>query len=121
MSEVSEHSARRPEIHDLDPVAGVQALGHDRAVAGFRICLDAEKARGPPLGYLCHQRLEISAIKDLPRIPLSIGGCKFDPGSFADPLTSVLGVLELPELSSRCELRMMAVADPSSRQCPLEA
>jgi hypothetical protein len=106
-------------MHDLDPMPGVQAVGHDRAVARFRVGLDAEQARPPSLGKLCHQWLEVDPIEDLPRVSLPIGGCKLDPGSLAHAQASILGVLELPELGGRRELGMMAVADLGASQCVL--
>lgn len=108
-------------MRHLDPVPGMQAFGHDRAVARFGIRLDAEQARRPPLGQVPDQQPEIGAIEDLSRVPLPVGRCKFGPRSFTHPAASVLGVLELPEFGGRCQLRMVAVADLRSRQGLLEA
>ena len=105
---------------DLDPVAGMQPLGHDRAVAGVRISLHAEQARVALSGQLLHEPLEISTIKDLARVARPVGGGQLDPGPFAHALASVLRVLQLPKLRGWCQLEMMAVADLGSRQCPLE-
>jgi hypothetical protein len=114
-------SAGWPEMRDLDPVSGVQALSHDRAVTGVRICLYAEEARSAPFGQLRDQLPEVGAIKDLSRVPAPICRCEFDSGSFAHALAIVLGVLELPEFGGRCKLGEMAVPNLRSSQRPLEA
>jgi hypothetical protein len=64
-------------------------------VASLWVALDTEQRCGPAARQRRHDRREVGAVEDLGGVAAAVLGSEFAARALADPLTDILGVLEL--------------------------
>ncbi len=110
----------RPEVSHIGRVLAFETLGNDRAMARFRVSLNAEQRAGAAWRKLSHDRAKIHTVEDLPCVPLPVCRRKLHSRTLSDTATSVLCILEPTKLRGRRELPMVAVGDLRISKCPLK-
>lgn len=102
-------------------VLGRQALGHDGAVTGLGIALDAEQRRRAVGRKLGDEGVERRMVEDLARVSIPVLVCEHRPRSFAFAPSRVLGVLDVTQLGRRRQLLVVLVGDAGVDERGLQA